>query len=129
MAETTVPIKSLKEGSYLIIEGEPCKVISIAKSKPGKHGAAKMRIEGASLIDGRKRYLLRPGSADVQSPLIDKKRGQILSITGDIVQLMDMEDYSTFDAAIPEEFKGKLEAGREVLYWKIQDKVIIKELK
>lgn len=33
---------SLKEGSYVIIDGEPCKVVEIEKSKTGKHGSAKV---------------------------------------------------------------------------------------
>ncbi len=44
-----------------------------------------------------------------------------------MAQLMDLEDYSTFDAVVPEEFKGKLDSGTEVLYWKIKNKVLIKE--
>ena len=35
---------------------------------------------------------------------------------GDHVQLMDMETYETFDIAIPEEFKGQLQPGKEVSY-------------
>jgi translation elongation factor P/translation initiation factor 5A len=42
---------------------------------------------------------------------------------------MDLSDYSTFEASIPEEFRGKLDSGREVLYWKIGEKILIKELR
>jgi len=35
---------------------------------------------------------------------------------GDQVQLMDLETYATFEIPIPEEFKGKLEPGKEVQY-------------
>ncbi|OYT56899.1 translation initiation factor IF-5A [Euryarchaeota archaeon ex4484_162] len=49
-------------------------------------------------------------------PIIDKRVGQILSITGNTVQLMDMETYETFEMEIPEEFKDKLEPGKEVQY-------------
>ncbi len=27
---------SLREGSYVVIEGEPCRIVSYEKSKPGK---------------------------------------------------------------------------------------------
>ena len=37
-------IGKIKEGRYIVIEEEPCRVVSIATSKPGKHGAAKARI-------------------------------------------------------------------------------------
>jgi len=44
-----------------------------------------------------------------------------------MAQLMDLKDYSTFDARVPEEFKGRLDSGTEVLYWKIGNKILIKE--
>ena len=126
MAEKPVPLKSLKQGSYVMIDGEPCRVVSTTKSKPGKHGAAKMRVEGQSLFDGRKHYLLKPASEDVMSPIIEKKMGQVLSVSGNIVQLMDMGTYETFDAEITEELKGKLEPGQEISYWVVCGKVMLK---
>lgn len=128
MAETAI-IKDLKPGNFVIIDGEPCKVVDLVKSKPGKHGASKIRLEGMGIFDNRRRFLLKPSSADVEVPEIEKKNAQVLSLSGETVQLMDMADYSTFDASVPEEFKGKLEAGREVLYWKIGGRILIKELR
>ena len=92
MAETSVTIKDLKPGSYVMIEGEPCKGVDIAKSKPGKHGAAKVRLEAIGIFDNKKRSLLKPADTDVPQPIIDKKRGQVISVSGDLVQLMDLED-------------------------------------
>ncbi|HHH79900.1 MAG TPA: translation initiation factor IF-5A, partial [Thermoplasmatales archaeon] len=40
----------------------------------------------------------------------------VISVMGDTVQLMDMETYDTFEMPIPEEFKGKLETGKEIQY-------------
>ena len=53
----------------------------------------------------------------------------MVSISGDTVQLMDLEDYSMFETSIPEELKGKLDSGVEVEYWKFGDRVLIKRLK
>ncbi|HDQ06034.1 MAG TPA: translation initiation factor IF-5A, partial [Candidatus Bathyarchaeota archaeon] len=36
-------VGALRVGSYIIIDGEPCKIVSYSKSKPGKHGSAKAR--------------------------------------------------------------------------------------
>ncbi|MBU0530173.1 MAG: translation initiation factor IF-5A [Candidatus Aenigmatarchaeota archaeon] len=124
-----VTIKDLKPGHYVMIDDEPCKVLSITKSKPGKHGSTKIRLEAMGMFDGKKRMLLKPSSADVPQPSIDKRKAQVISIDGNIAQLMDLEDYSTFDASIPEEFKDKLDSGKEVLYWKIGGKVQIRELR
>jgi translation initiation factor 5A len=38
-------VRMLKEGKYVIIDDEPCTIMSITTSKPGKHGAAKARLE------------------------------------------------------------------------------------
>jgi len=129
MAETSITIKDLRPGSYVMIDGEPCKVVDIAKSKPGKHGAAKIRLEAIGIFDNKKRSLLKPASTEVPQPIIEKKRGQVISVSGDFIQLMDLEDYSTFEASVPEEFKGKLDSGMEVVYWKIGNRILIKEAK
>ena len=127
MATKSAPIKDLKPGHYVIADGEPCKVVSKTKSKPGKHGSAKMRVECMGIFDNRRRYILKPAAANVEVPIVNKKKAQVISISGDIAQLMDLQDYSTFEAAIPEEFKGKLEPGQEITIWEIMGRIMIKE--
>jgi len=43
---------SVKEGSYIILEGEPCKIVSREHFKPGKHGSAKVRLVAISITTG-----------------------------------------------------------------------------
>ena len=57
--------KELKEGKYVIIEDIPCRIVNIDSSKPGKHGAAKMRVTGIGVFDSQKKMLLVPSDADV----------------------------------------------------------------
>ena len=126
MAEKTAEMKDCKPGTYIMIDGEPCKVVSMTKSKPGKHGAAKVRLDAVGIFDNKKRTLMKPASAGVSMPIIEKKKAQVVSVTGDIVQLMDLETYETFEASIPEELKGKVQPGGEVLYWKLGNRILIK---
>lgn len=116
-----VEVGSLKTGHYLIIDGEPCRIVEYEKSKPGKHGAAKARIVGISAFTSQKKNLISPVDAKVEVPIIDKRTGQILSISGNTVQLMDMESYQTFETPMPDdaELKGSLSAGNEVEYWSV----------
>lgn len=46
--------RTLKEGRYVLIDEEPCTIVNITTSKPGKHGAAKARIEGIGVFDSQK---------------------------------------------------------------------------
>ena len=127
MATKTGTIKGLKPGHYVIIDDEPCKVLKITLSKPGKHGSTKARVDTIGLFDNRKRSLLKPADSNIQLPIIEKKKAQVISVSGEFVQLMDLEDYATFDANIPPEFKGKMQPGNEVGYWRIGNRVVVKE--
>lgn len=128
MAETTSStIKTLKPGQYILIEGEVCKVAKIDVSKSGKHGAAKARMEAIGLIDGKRHSVVKPADSDIEVPIILKKVAQVIAFVGEQVQLMDLQDYSTFESPIPEELKGKLQQGGEVLYWQIGEKKILRE--
>jgi translation initiation factor 5A len=122
----------LKVGSYALIDNEPCQIVDIEKSKPGKHGSAKIRASGISLFDGKKKTYLAQADAGCQVPLVDKRSGQIVSITpGQGVQLMDLETYETTEIAMPtdEEIAGKLAPGKEVEYWVIMGRFKINRVK
>lgn len=129
MAEKVGEVKDLKVGSYVMIDAEPCRVTKITKSKPGKHGSTKARVEAAGVFDDKKRTLLKPTSASCQIPIILKKGAQVVSITGNIAQLMDLGDYSMFECEIPEDLKGRVQPGGEVEYWEIGNRKMIKQAK
>ena len=109
-------IRNLKVNRYIIIDDEPCKIVSISTSKPGKHGEAKARIEAIGVFDSQKRSIVKPVKHKVHVPIIDKRSAQVLALMGDNVQLMDLETYETFEMPIPDEFKGQLESGKEIQY-------------
>ena len=109
-------VRTLRVNRYMIIDEEPCKIMSISTSKPGKHGEAKARIEAIGIFDGQKRSVVHPVKHKVQVPIIDKRTAQVVALMGSNVQLMDMETYATFDMPIPEEFKGQLQPGNEISY-------------
>jgi translation initiation factor 5A len=110
-------VRTLKVNRYVIIDDEPCKIVSISTSKPGKHGEAKARIEAIGVFDGQKRSIVHPVKHKVHVPIIDKRSAQVLSLVGDkAVQLMDLETYDTFEMPIPDEFKDQLQPGNEIQY-------------
>jgi translation initiation factor 5A len=121
---------SLKVGSYIIIDNEPCRIVSYDHSKPGKHGSAKARVAAMGVFDGSKHSLVSPVSANVEVPLINKRNGQVISISGDTLQIMDLETFAVFDtSSVEEEIRNKIRQGGEVEYWQVLDRVKIVRVK
>ncbi len=109
-----VSAKELKVGGYVMIEGVPCKIVDIETSAPGKHGSAKMRITAIGIFDGQKKTMLKPSSGDAERPVIDKRKAQVISVTGTMAQLMDADTYETYDLQVPEDLRGSVKSGAEV---------------
>jgi len=121
LATRPVEAGSLKPGSFIVIDGEPCKIIEIEKSKPGKHGSAKARITGIGLFDNVKRSLVVPTDSKVEVPVVSKKRAQVIAVLGNTIQLMDLTTYEVYEVPVPreEEIASKLESGKEVEVWEV----------
>lgn len=111
-----VEVRTLKEGKYVLIDEEPCVIKSISHAKTGKHGSAKARIDAIGIFDGTKRSIVQPVTDKIYVPIVERKNGQVLAVTGEVVQIMDMADYSTLELKIPDELKGKVAAGKDISY-------------
>ncbi|NQZ55482.1 MAG: translation initiation factor IF-5A [Candidatus Nitrosopelagicus sp.] len=123
---------SLKVGSYILLPvsdqptGDPCRITEFDTSKPGKHGSAKARIVGVGIFDGQKRPHVGPVSQQIHVPLIDKRAGQIISIVGSKIQVMDSESFETIDVdMIEEELEGTLQQGDDIEYWNVMGRTKI----
>ncbi len=127
MAQTE--IKDLKKGSFVNIDGVPCRVDAVSISKSGKHGHAKVRIDAIGLLDGIRKSLVKPSDARVDVPIVLKKKAQVLAIIGNKAQLMNLEDYSTIELEIPEDMKGSVKEGEEIFFFEIGDIKTLKQIK
>jgi len=123
-----VSTSSLKKGSYILIDDIASTVTDINISRPGKHGHAKANIMAVGMIDGRKRNMVT-GDHEVEAPVIGKKNAQVLTVSGNMANVMDSESYETFDLAIPEELQGTVSEGSIVVYWEIMFDKIMKQVK
>lgn len=115
----------VKVGTNIIVDEMPCTVKSIDISKTGKHGHAKCRIEAVGIITGQKKVFVIPGHDRLEVPLVDKRKGQVLSM-GDKVSVMDLESFETIDVPCSDEIKSQLEENSKVEYWDIEGEKIIK---
>ncbi len=122
-------VGSLKKGDSIVVDGVACKIVDTKTSRPGKHGHAKVNMMAVGMLDGKKRNLVLPGHDEVQVPIVGKKSAQVLSVTDNLANLMDMETYETFDLPIPEDLQGQVVEGKEILYWEILEDKVIKQVK
>ena len=121
----------MKSGSYFLIDGEPCRVISMEKSKPGKHGSAKANIVAIGFFDNRKRNVIMPADRMVDVPLIDKTSATVIADMGENYSLMDSETFETYEVQKPkdEEIASKIELNVAVEVWHVMDTKIIVRVK
>ena len=129
MTTKLVTAGSLKKGNTIGFDGKAWVIKDIQTGKSGKHGHAKSRIEAVSILDDQKIIKVMPGGDKVEVPIIEKKTAQVLSIKGDMANVMDMESFETFDLKIPEELRDKVKDDVQVIYWIILNQKIIMQLK
>ncbi len=118
---------AVKVGTTINVDGNPCVVRSIDISKSGKHGASKCRIEAVGILDDKKRVIAVPGHERFEVPMIEKKKGQILSV-GEKASLMDLESFETVEIDISDEMKKELKENDTVEYWVIEGRKLIKRV-
>jgi len=116
MATEMTEIGNLKEGRYVVIDDEPCYIVGVTHSKPGKHGHAKAKIDAVGVFDSQKRTVVHPTSSKIAVPIIERGNAQVLAVMSNNVQLMDLVTYETFELPIPMNLRGEVREGLEVEY-------------
>ena len=117
-------VRDLQEGNYVMIDDVPSKITSYSTSKPGKHGSAKARVEGTGVFDGQKRNFTQPVDAKIWVPIVERKQGQVVSVSGGDMQVMDLETYETITMRIPEDLDPEPDDEIEYLEFEGQRKVV-----
>jgi len=124
MAKQQTEVRDLQEGSYVMIDDTACKINAYSTAKPGKHGSAKARVEAEGVFDGKKRSLSQPVDAKIWVPIIERKNGQVVSVDGDDMQIMDLETYETITMRIPEDTEVAPDENIEYLEMEDQRKIV-----
>jgi translation initiation factor 5A len=117
-----------RPGTSIMIEGVPFVVKKMDVSKTGKHGHAKARIEAVGIINPAKRKVfVIPGHDKLDVPNVDKRKGQILSISEKKISLMDLENFETIEVECnDEELLPTLTENENVEYWDVEGSKLIK---
>jgi len=129
MSTTLTNAGSLREGKYVVFDGQACIVRSIQISKPGKHGGTKCRIEVVSIKTGGKTIKIMPSGDNVEVPIIEKEVAQVMSVSGTTATVMDMKTYETFELEIPKELQGQVKEGIQIGYWLMLGEKVMKQVK
>ncbi|MDG5762048.1 translation initiation factor IF-5A [Natronococcus sp. A-GB1] len=124
MAKQQQEVRDLQEGSYVVIDDAACKINSYSTAKPGKHGSAKARIEAEGVFDGKKRSLSQPVDAKIWVPIVERKQGQVVSVDGSDMQVMDLETYETMTMRVPDDQDVSPDENIEFLEMEDQRKII-----
>jgi len=124
MPKQQTEVRELQEGNYVLIDDVPSKITAYSTSKPGKHGSAKARVEGTGVFDGQKRNFTQPVDAKIWVPIVNRKQGQVVSVSGKDMQVMDLETYETITMRIPEDLDPESDDEIEYLEFEGQRKVV-----
>jgi len=106
---TRVEIRTLKVGRYVALENSAYKILSMSKSKPGKHGSAKARLELEDIFTGQKRSHVGTVTDSINIPMIEKGSAIITHMQGGEVHAMDNKTYATL--ILPPSSEFSLEPG------------------
>jgi translation initiation factor 5A len=118
-------VRDLQEGSYVMMDGAPCKITSYSTAKPGKHGSAKARVEGRGVFDGKKRSFSQPVDAKIRVPIIERKQGQVVNVESDsVAQVMDLDTYETITISTPDDVDLSSDENIEFLEMDNQRKIL-----
>ena len=109
-----VEIRTLKVGRFCVVDDHAYKILSISKSKPGKHGSAKARLELVSLFTTKKISHVGTVTDNIHVPMIEKGTAMVTHIDGEEVHAMNMKDHSMMILPIDPEIE--VASGQEILW-------------
>jgi translation initiation factor 5A len=128
MVLKVVNASELRVGGYMLVDGETCLIKSLDVSKTGKHGAHKCRFEATAVMTGKKKCIVCPGTDRYDVPMIEKRKGQVLTIANGVASLMDSDSFENLELPIPEELQGSVNEGTIVEYWDMEGVKIMKRI-
>ena len=115
----------LEKGNYFIYNGGPVRVVRKEVVSVGTHSHTKLKFYIQGLRDKGERTAVFQHSDRVEKIDIMRKQGQIISKTGNKVQVMDSISYETLDANLPPELISEINEGDFVTFIELSGKTEI----
>ena len=121
-----VEIRTLKVGRFCVVDEEAYKILSISKSKPGKHGSAKARLSLESIFTGKKISHVGTVTDSINVPMIEKGTATVTHLDGNEVHAMNDRDYSMMILPMPgEDSAMNIQAGQKIMWQEALGRFII----
>ncbi|KAJ0008632.1 hypothetical protein NQD34_016047 [Periophthalmus magnuspinnatus] len=97
---------SLRKNGYVMLKGNPCKIVEMSTSKTGKHGHAKVHLVGLDIFTGKKLEDICPSTHNMDVPNVTRKDYQLLNIDDGFLSLMDDSGATKEDLRLPDNEVG-----------------------
>ena len=121
-----VEIRTLIVGRFCVVDDEAYKILSISKSKPGKHGSAKARLSLESIFTGKKISHVGTVTDSISVPMIEKGTATVTHMEGNEVHAMNDRDYSMMILPMPSaDAAMNIEAGQKIMWQEALGRYII----
>ena len=117
----------LEKGNYFIYNGEPVKITRKEVVSVGTHSHTKLKFYVQGLRDKGEKTVTFQHSDRVEKVEIMRKQGQVISKTGNKVQVMDTVSYETLDSDLAPEMAEEINEGDYVTFVELNGKVKILE--
>lgn len=112
-----VEVGSLRRGDIVVLEGEPFRVDSIHSVVISKHSHTKIKMDLTGMFSGAKKIMSLSPHKAMEKVDIKRKNGQLIAkISDDVGQVMDMMDYTIYEARVPKDLMGRMGEGDELIY-------------
>lgn len=120
-----IHLNDLKKGSYILHRGEPYEIIELGIVVTGTHSHTKSKATVKGVFSGSTEVLVKSHHETVEELEIRKKKATVISVTPQIVQIMDSMSYVTLEADLDSSEKGDYDEGDEITYIEFNNKVKI----
>ncbi|XP_056282957.1 eukaryotic translation initiation factor 5A-1-like [Pseudoliparis swirei] len=98
---------ALRKNGFVMIKGNPCKIMEMSTSKTGKHGHAKVHLVGIDIFTQKKYEDICPSTHNMDVPRVTRKEYSFLDITDGYLSLMDDVGTTREDLKLPDSEIGK----------------------
>mgnify|MGYP000788905884 CR=1 FL=1 len=112
---------ALRKNGFVVLKGNPCKIVDMSTSKTGKHGHAKVHLVGIDIFTGKKYEDICPSTHNMNVPEVKRTELQLIDVTDDgfISLLLDdgntRDDLKLPDGELGEQIKAAFEEGKDLL--------------